>query len=93
MTSAPEVGDEVVGRWRTTSSGGFALGGLTGDYNGIHGSQALVVPEHGHVLGRLEEPAADRREAMPRHRSIEHPRAQGALEGPDPPAHRRRIHP
>ena len=36
MTASPEAGDEVVDRWRTPSTGGFAFGGWTGDYNGIH---------------------------------------------------------
>lgn len=36
MASAPEVGDAVVGRWRTPPGGGLAFGGLTGDYNGLH---------------------------------------------------------
>jgi hypothetical protein len=35
-TSAPEAGDEVIGRWRTPSGGGLAFGRWTGDFNGIH---------------------------------------------------------
>jgi hypothetical protein len=38
MARAPEVGDTVAARWRTSSAGGWRFGGLTGDYNGIHWS-------------------------------------------------------
>jgi acyl dehydratase len=36
MASAPEVGEDVVARWRTPSGGGWRFGTLTGDFNGIH---------------------------------------------------------
>lgn len=36
LASAPEAGDDVVGRWRTPSGGGLTFASFTGDYNGIH---------------------------------------------------------
>jgi acyl dehydratase len=36
VASVPEVGEDVVARWRTPSGGGWRFGSLTGDYNGIH---------------------------------------------------------
>jgi hypothetical protein len=39
LSRAPEVGGELLARWRTSSGAGWRFGRLTGDYNGVHWSR------------------------------------------------------
>lgn len=36
LARAPDVGDEVIARWHTSSGTGWRFGRLTGDFNGVH---------------------------------------------------------
>lgn len=42
LAAAPTVADGKEARWRTSAGGGFRFAGISGDYNGIHWSDAYA---------------------------------------------------